>query len=152
MRVTHRWSSIAIIALAAACGDDGQGPEDTAALLQDTWVATRWTYISEADPADSVSFTSAGVTVTLTIGDPDYEVAISGMGMNESFSGTYSVNGSSFVISDDGSGSEASIPFSFSNGNKTLTMSDPNTNWDFDEDGVDDPATLHMVFARQEQE
>jgi len=149
MRSTHQWASIALIAVAAACGDEGQGPDGSAALLQDTWVASRWTYVSEADPADSVSFTAEGVTVTLTIGASDYELAFSGLGVNESFSGTYSVNGSSFVISDDGSGSGASIPFSFSNANNTLTMSDPNTNWDFDEDGTDDPATLNMVFTRQ---
>jgi hypothetical protein len=149
MHSTHQWASIALIAAAAACGDDGRGPDGSAALLQDTWVASRWTYVSTADPADSVSFTAEGVSVTLTIGATAYEVEFNAMGQTESFSGTYTVNGSSFVISDDGSGSGASIPFSFSNANNTLTMSDPNTNWDFDEDGVDDPATLHMVFTRQ---
>jgi hypothetical protein len=144
-----RWTSAALIGAAAACGDDTQNPDDPGALLQGTWVASRWTYVSETDPADSVSFTAEGVSVTLTIGASDYEVEFSAMGQTESFSGTYTVNGSSFVISDDGSGSGATIPFSFSNSNNTLTMSDPNTNWDFDGDGADDPATLYMVFTRQ---
>lgn len=149
MHRTLRWTSAAMIALTLSCSDDGQNPDDPAALLQDTWVATRWTYVSDANASDTLNFVEEGVSITLTIGAAEYDVEFTASGASDGFTGTYTVNGSSFVISDDGSGGAATIPFAFSNGNNTLTMSDPNTNWDFDDDGTDDPATLFMTFTRQ---
>lgn len=150
MRIMYRWASMALILAAGACGDD-QGPGGgPTALLQDTWVATTWEYVNQADPSDKVSFTAQGISVTLTIGESNYSIVFSAPGQpSQTISGTYVVSGNTFTITETGSSESESVTFSFSNNNNTLTMSDADTNWDFDDDGTDDPATLQMVFTRQ---
>jgi len=150
MRRMNRWASLALIMTAAACGDD-QGPGGgPSALLQDTWVATTWEYVDQADPSNKVSFTAQGISVTLTIGASDYTIEFSAPGEpSQTIRGTYAVSGSTFTITETGSSESEAVTFAFSNGNNTLTMSDADTNWDFDEDGTDEPATLQMVFTRQ---
>jgi hypothetical protein len=135
MPMRHFWTTLALVTAAGACGSDSSNPTGPEALLQASWVATAWEYTSHTSPSQTVSFTAQGISVTLTVGESSYSIVFSAPGQpSQTISGTYTVSGNSF---------------SFSNGNNTLTMSDPNTNWDFDDDGIDEPATLSMVFTRR---
>ncbi len=90
------------------------------------------------------------MTVTLTIGASSYAILFTMPGQpSQSISGTYTVSGSNFIITETGSSTPETIPFAFSNGNNTLTMTSSDSDWDFDGDGTDEPATLSMTFTRQ---
>jgi hypothetical protein len=153
MRTVRKLSGAVAVMLAAAvagCGDeDTTGPAGSS-LLQDSWVATVWRYTNQANTSQQVELVATGVTVTLTIGASSYNIVFSMTGQpNQTISGTYTVSGSNFIVTETGSSMPESIPFTFTNGNNTLSMTSSNSDWDFDNDGTDDPATLTMVFTRQ---
>ncbi len=154
MRTMRKLAAALVAALAvttAGCGDeDTTGPGGNAALLQDSWVATVWRYTNQANTSQQEELVSSGVTVTLTIGTSSYNILFTMPGQpNQSISGTYTVSGNNFIITETGSSTPETIPFTFSNGNNTLNMTSSNSDWDFDGDGTDEPATLTMTFTRQ---
>ena len=153
MRSMRKLSGAVAVMLAATiagCGDeDTTGPAGSS-LLQDSWVATVWRYTNQANTSQQEELVSSGVTVTLTIGTSSYQIVFSMPGQpNQSISGTYTVSGSNFIITETGSSTPEPIPFAFTNGNNTLSMTSATSDWDFDGDGTDEPATLTMVFTRQ---
>ncbi len=154
MRNTRKVTGALAVALAltmAGCGDeDPAGPGGNAALLQGSWVATVWRYTNQANTSQQEELVASGVTVTLTIGASSYAILFTMPGQpSQSISGTYTVSGSNFIITETGSSTPETIPFAFSNGNNTLTMTSSDSDWDFDGDGTDEPATLSMTFTRQ---
>jgi hypothetical protein len=154
MRITRKLTGALAVALAlttAGCGDeDTAGPGGNAVLLQDAWVATVWRYTNQANSSQQEELVASGVTVTLTIGASTYSILFTMPGQpNQTISGTYTVSGNNFVITETGASSPETIPFTFSNGNNTLSMTSSDSDWDFDGDGTDEPATLTMTFTRQ---
>jgi len=143
--------AVVLAVTTAGCGDKNPtGPGGSASLLQDSWVATVWRYTNQANTSQQVELVASGVTVTLTIGTSSYNIVFSEPGQaNQTISGTYTVSGNDFVITETGASSSETIPFTFSNGNNTLNMTSSNSDWDFDGDGTDEPATLTMTFTRQ---
>jgi hypothetical protein len=127
--------------LAAACGDStGVEVED----LVGTWNATAYRYTNTANTAEQVdliitqgaSFTmtvSAGGTVSTTFDD--------GVGGTSSNSGTLSADGTTLTVAGDAFEAERS--------GDALTLTDATNEYDFDDDGSDDPATLVIQLTRQ---
>lgn len=153
MRSIRKLSGAVALMLAATiagCGDEETTGPAGSALLQDSWVATVWRYTNQANTSQQVELVATGVTVTLTIATSSYNILFTMPGQpNQSISGTYTVSGNNFIITETGSSTPESIPFTFSNGNNTLSMTSANSDWDFDNDGTDEPATLTMLFTRQ---
>jgi hypothetical protein len=138
--------------VAAGCSKDSTSP--SASVLHGNWVATKWEYTNQANTAQKVDLTSAAypggaVTVTLYIDNPatgSYKVVYAQGGATQTITGTYTVSGSNFVITETGASSPESIPFVFSNSNNTLTMTSTSSSWDFGSGDV--PATLAMVLNK----
>jgi hypothetical protein len=146
-------TGLALLAVSSCGGSDSTGP--AANLLHGNWVATKWQYTNNANAAQTVNITSASypggaVTVTLFVDSPttgSYKIVYAQAGATQTITGTYTVSGNIFTVTETGASSSDAVQFAFSNGNNTLTMTDANSDWDFGSGTV--PATLSMTLNRQ---
>ena len=89
-----------------------------------------------------------GMTLAITFTETTYSGTASFPGeVTETFSGTYTISGNQLTLNESGEGSTRLMTYSLS-GN-TLTLSGDDEEYDFDDDGQEDPATFTMVLARQ---
>jgi hypothetical protein len=146
-----RWGTAAFtILLSAACGDDPASPGGvTMSDLAGSWQVTRWEYTNSANSSESVDLvTLAGSSATLDLEDTgDYTISGTLAGVAVTLTGTWTISGSNMQILEDGTVDTQTTPFSLSG--DTLTLSGLEGDWDFDDDGTDDPASLIVVFTRQ---
>ncbi len=131
--------------------DDSIGPDSTpeeiAAALAGTWSATSFVFTSKANSADTYDLIGEGGSFSLTItADGSYSGSFTGAGENETFSGTYVAQGTNLILTDDQDPTPDPVAFTLS-GN-TLTIIDDDEEFDFDDDGFDEPATLTIVLER----
>ena len=136
-----------LAAAASACGDStGLDTND----LTGTWVATVWELTNPAVADQSVDMLAAGgswtimfnsdSTFTSTILDP-------GETIPDVDTGTYEVVGSVLTIAESGSGSPT--PFQAVRDGNTLTLTSSDGDYDWDDNGTDDPANERIVLSRQ---
>ena len=128
----------------AGCGDS------TGVTLLDltgTWTATEFTFISVADPDVTFDFVEAGGSATLQINaDGSTQMTINLAGDNDSDSGTISVTGQTVTLEVDGDASTGTIA---RNGDRLTINLTTGVEFDFDNNGTDDPATFRGVFEKQ---
>ncbi|HET7602099.1 MAG TPA: hypothetical protein VFK36_03720 [Gemmatimonadales bacterium] len=145
-----RWTAIVAVTLAVAgCGSDSTGTDGvTLADLVGTWHVTKWECTNEANTSQKVNLaTVSGSDVTLTVATSGaYTLAGSFAGEPWSASGSYAVQGGTIVVQESGAEPQSS-PFTLTG--DTWTISQLEGDWDFDNDGTDDPARLVIVFTRQ---
>jgi hypothetical protein len=124
----------------AACSDDSTGI--TVEDLVGTWEATEIVFTSTADPSESVDAVDFGVSLTVTITSDGTVTSVfdDGQGGTDTDSGTLSVDGSTLTIGSDSFEAERS--------GDVLTLTGA-VEFDFDEDGSDDPATVVVRLERQ---
>ncbi len=140
---------LAAAALMVGCTELTLGPnatnEEIADALVGSWTATSMVVSNDANPSETVDLLAEGVSFTLTMtAEGAYTGNFSSPGENESFSGTYVVNGFSLTLSEEGDDDEI-LAFTLADGLLILTMDE---SWDFDEDGTDEDATM-VVQLRQ---
>ena len=135
---------LALPALLASCGDStGVQPDD----LAGTWTATSFVFQSVATPALQVDVVDEqDLTITATIqSSGDVSLTITGTGINETSNGTLTVTGSNFTLVLDGDTSTGTI----SRDGDVLTLTfTSGLEFDFDQDGTDEPATGTAVFQK----
>jgi hypothetical protein len=123
----------------AACSDStGITVED----LVGTWEATEIVFTSTADPSESVDAIDLGASLTVTINSAGTVTTVfdNGQGGTDTDSGTLSVDGSTLTIGSD--------TFEAERSGDVLTLTGA-VDFDFDEDGSDDPATVVVRLERQ---
>ncbi len=143
-------TTVLAAALVVGCSDStdpGNVSEDD---LAGVWSATQFLLTSTADPTVTVDRISQDGWFTLTInadgtwseegefpGDPPKV---------ESGSGTYVIQGSNLVLTEDDDPEPFTLAFVLSGNTLTLTSTDEP--FDFDEDGVEEAGTLEIVLTR----
>ncbi len=141
------FGALAVVAVASlGCSDaTGVSLED----LTGTWVATQYSFTNLADPTQSMDLISAGGGLTLTVeatGDYTATLVVPG-DAPEVITGTVSVAGDTLTISESGQGSPT--PYLASRSGGTLTLTSDEEEFDFDDDGVEEPASARIVLVRQ---
>ena len=139
MRVARVLAAGAMVVAVAACGDStGITVED----LVGTWEATEIVFTNSANTSESVDVIDLGASLTVTINSAGTVSTVfdDGQGGTDSDSGTLSVDGSTLTVGGETFEAERSGDVLI------LTGEDQ---WDFDEDGTDDPATLTIRLVRQ---
>jgi hypothetical protein len=134
-------------ALVACGGGDATAPP--ADDFAGTWQATKVELVSAASSSVRVELVAAGAAFTLTLRS-DHTFTLTGIIPGESpltLTGTWTASADVFTMSFT-SGLSGQWQFDYSLAGDVLTMNGANTDWDFDDDGDDDPARLNLVFVR----
>ena len=128
------------------CGDaTGVSVED----LTGTWVATQFLFTNPANAAETFDAIAAGGSLSLTVqATGDYTATITEPGSAaEVVTGTISVEGNVVTIAESGQGSPT--PYAATRSGDTLTLTTDDEEFDFDDDGTDELASLRIVLVRQ---
>lgn len=134
--------ALALVGLAGvlACSD-AVAPEDIAG----DWTATSFVFTSVADPDESVDIIDAGGSLSTTFeADGDYAITYSFAGSTDTDGGTYTIDGDHITLDDGTDPISGTIELS----GDTMTLRLTGAEFDFDDDGTDDPATVLIVLTR----
>jgi flagellar basal body rod protein FlgF len=132
----------AVLLGGAACGDS-LAPADVAG----TWNATSAVFTSVADPStNSGNVIAQGASLSITLGENgSASLTIDDGSGPDTQSGTFSIDGSNLTLTLDGDVSTGTIEL---NGD-TLTVRITNgPQFDFDNDGTDEDATVVVILTR----
>lgn len=131
----------------AGCGDDepsGPAPEE----ITGTWNATKAEYVMSEPPNTAVDLVALGGSVTLTLGEGgDFEFVVTPPA-EASFTtnGTWTLGGETLSLTPEG------MPFSWqfdvALSGDSLGLSGASVEYDFDDDGTPEQATLNLLFVR----
>lgn len=134
------------------CGDDsggtGPGPEPLPLpALVGTWRAIEIEIANRTDPAETIDLMALGAAATAKI-ESNRRVSFVGVfsGEMEADTGTLTISGNSLVI--DGDGSQGSQTLSCFLDSGVMTVTYPSDTYDFDDDGVEEDASLTIVFEK----
>lgn len=147
MRRTVLPVAAGLLLLQGACGDaTGVQPADIAG----TWTATAFAFISVSqgplDPEVTVDLIDLGATATLEVAaDGTAVVTVSQQGSTDSDSGTIAVTGNGVTLEFQGDISTGTIT---RDGDVLTIVLTTGVEFDFNDDGADDPATFRGVFVR----
>ncbi len=101
-----------------------------------------------ANSSLSADLFDMGMTLTITFTETDYSGLSTFPGdLDENFSGTYTISGLQITTNEVGQ-TEPEI-FTYSLVGSILTMSGVDETYDFDNDGVEDPATFVIILNKQ---
>ena len=142
-----RFATIAALTVSLACGGDGSGPSRD--QFAGTWDATKLEFTNVANTSQKVDIIALGATFVIVLestGDYQETLVVPGSAP-ENTTGTWSV--SSDVITIKETGSSGDQQFNWSLSGNTLTISGANTDFDFNGDGVDEPAKLSAVLVKR---
>jgi hypothetical protein len=138
-------------ALAAGCGDNGTGPggEVTVADLVGTWRATTFSFTSQANASQSFDLIVQGGRMTLTVAsDSTYTMVLAPPGeVPDIVTGALVVE-EGFLLVTDNSVPGETIAFTMNLSGNRLELVTDEAEFDFDGDGVDEPAVLTIVLQR----
>jgi hypothetical protein len=143
--LTRTWLMAAAATTMVACGDDGGTGPDPETLVG-SWRATKAELVSVANPATKVDLVAQGATVLLVLTEA------------KAFTLTLTVPGQpAEVTTGTWTSSQDLLSLNYSGGNwqfdlvlsgNTLTLSGANGEWDFNDDGIDDPVKVNLILAR----
>jgi hypothetical protein len=141
-----------VILLGVACSDDdsdnGTDPDVvTVSDLAGTWTATKWVF-EDPNSDQEVDMMSLGFDVSFVAeSNGRYTLTIVFQEqVQEVDTGTFSIDGN--VLIADSDDDDENVFFSFTLDGDTFEVMDPSEEFDFDDDGVDEPATLRITFIR----
>lgn len=141
-----------IVLFAVACSDDdsdnGTAPDVvTISDLIGTWASTAWTFESRAS-GEEVDMAALGFSVTMVVDENGrYTLTIFSQDqILEIDTGALSLDGAVLIAESDDGGEPAL--FSFSLDGDIAELMDPAEEYDFDNDGFDEPAILRMTLIR----
>ena len=137
------------VAVAVGCSDSGDstGPASPSDFVGD-WLATSYVVTSVANTSQSQDLTLLEMTMSITFTETTYSGTVSFPGeVTETFSGTYAIEGNQLTLNETGEGTPELMTYTLSA--NTLTLSGDDEQYDFDDDGQEDPATFTMVLAKQ---
>lgn len=140
--------------LAAACAsalvacDDGTGP--SAEELAGTWNATKAELVSVANPSIRLDVVALGGTVQLVLNENKTFTLTSTLPGEpaEVASGTWSSSVDQLTLTFT-SGLSGDMQFDMALSGDTLTLGGADDDFDFNDDGVEEPAKVYLTLARQ---
>ncbi len=137
------------VAVAVGCTDSGNstGPASASEFVGD-WLASSYVVTSIANTSLSEDLVAQGMALSITFTETTYSGTAAFPGdPTETFSGTYSIGASQLTLTETDQLELELMTYTLS-GN-AMTLSGVDELYDFDGDGVEDPATFMMVLARQ---
>jgi len=147
MKALRTLTAVMLATAVIGCSDS-TSVEDVADLVG-TWEATSFLWVSDADANVTFELVGAGGSFALVIAADGSFTGNFAMGTEvETFAGTISISGSNLVITDDPD-IDGPSTLAFTLDGNTLTMTDNDETFDFDDDGVEEDANSVMVLERQ---
>jgi hypothetical protein len=144
----HFWLALLVL-LPLGCGDEGPNDVLTYAELAGTWILLSLIYTSDANPSTSFDFRAAGGSGSLTFeADTTFLfILVPDPGSaTESAVGPVSLDGSTVVLTDN---ADPDLPLlSGQLAGQRLTLETENAEYDFNDDGTDEPARVSAIFER----
>jgi hypothetical protein len=143
---TIRAVSIAVLGAAAlACGGDD---EPSIESISGTWDIVKFEYVSVENSSQRVDLVALGMTGTVNLNDNgQYAATTEEPGFPpETVTGTWSYTADTFTLVETGSTGDAT--FDMSIGNDVLTLTGANSDYDFDDDGIPEPAKWNVTLER----
>jgi hypothetical protein len=135
-----------LVAVAVGCSDS-TGPASPSDFVGD-WLASSYVLTSIENTSLSADLIEFGMTLSITFTETTYSgTSTFPDEAAESFSGTYTIEGNQLILNEVGELEPDTMTYTLS-GN-TLTMTGNDEEFDFDDDGQEDPASFTMVFAKQ---
>ncbi|MDE3152453.1 MAG: lipocalin family protein [Gemmatimonadota bacterium] len=149
-RGLRRCAALALVVLGttlAACHGSSPSSPNPPALLG-TWHVTKMQFVSSTNPDTAYDYIANGATITVAFtADFRYATTIQMPGhLNEVNTGTWAESGGVLTLTP--TGSSASLHFAMASSGGTLTLVAADADYDFNNDGVAEPATLTMVLVR----
>jgi hypothetical protein len=147
MRIKRRWLVGMAVGAGIACGGDG-GTGPSPETLVGTWGATKAEFVSVASPSTKVDLVAMSGTVQLVLtAAKTFTLTVTVPGAPDEVSaGTWS---SSDILSlTFTSGHAGTMQFQLNLSGNTMTLSGADAEFDFNQDGVDEPAKLNLVLQR----
>ena len=150
MKLLRKLAPLLAVTFVASCSDDfvsgaDSTPEEVVDALVGTWNATSFVFTNKANSSETFDLLADGgsfsITFTATRG---FSGSSTFEGATDTFSGTYIVQGTNLITSETGE-SDETVAFTLSGNTLTLTLDDE---FDFNDDDVDEPATLSIVLQR----
>ncbi len=140
-----------LVAVAVGCSDSGDstGPVASPSEFVGNWLASSYIVTSIANTSLSEDLVvGQQMTISITFTETTYSGTASFPGEpTETFSGTYTISGNQLTLNETGQGTPELMTYTLSGNAMTLAGSDEE--YDFDDDGVEDPATFTMLLVRQ---
>jgi hypothetical protein len=135
------------VAVGVGCSSDSTGPASASDFVGD-WLASSYVVTNIANTSQSEDLIAMEMTLSITFTETTYSGTASFPGeVAETFSGTYTISGSQLTLNETGELEPETMTYTLSGNAMTLAGNDEE--YDFDNDGVDDPATFVMVLAKQ---
>ena len=137
------------VLLLASCGDDDDTTGPVNNSLVGTWDATAIQLTSVANPATVVELVSEGASGRLVLqADGGFGLSVGIPGEPTEFgNGDWGATAVLTLVFGDGD-IQGSWQFDINLNGNTLQLTGADTEWDFDEDGTDDPAKLNLSLVR----
>lgn len=135
---------LGVAAMAVACSDD-TGPSE--GELTGSWLATKVELVSVANPATKIDLVALGATVRLVLAASNtYTLTLIVPGEpQEVQTGTWSASKDVLTLSD----SDGDQQFDMSLNGNTLILTGASGEFDFNDDGVDEAATVNVTLVRE---
>ncbi len=128
------------VTFVVGCGDST--PEEVAEALAGTWNATSVVFTNKANSSETFDPLAGGGSVnTTTTFTADGRFS----GSSTELGGTFVVQGTNLIFTNPGKSDPDTVAFTLSGNTLTLTVDDE---FDFDDDGVDESASLAIVLQR----
>jgi len=123
----------------------------TAADLEGVWEASEFRYISDPVPTDTFDIIDAGGSLTITMDDDGRYVVeiLFPPDPLETVPGTLVIDGNQMYLIDDLGDPLDPMTFTFSLVGDTITLTGGEDEYDFDDDGTPESATLEAVLSLQ---
>ena len=137
------------VAVAVGCSDSGNstGVASPSDFVGD-WLASSYVVTNIANTSQSQDLIPLGMTLSITFTETGYSGTADFPGeATETFSGTYTIDGNQLTLNETGQVETDTMTYALS-GN-TMTLSGLDEQYDFDDDGQEDPASFVMVLAKQ---
>ncbi|HVA56434.1 MAG: lipocalin family protein [Gemmatimonadaceae bacterium] len=138
--------SMVVSAMLGGCGGSSTGPSP--ASLTGTWTATKMEFVKAGSPATTADLVAKGATVTLDLrASHDYTLTVKMPGQaDELTTGTWS--SSADMLSMTVTGFTGERQFAMNLSGNTITLGGADVDFDFNDDGIDEPAKLSMVLTK----
>ncbi len=138
-----------LVAVAVGCSDSGNstGPASPSEFVGD-WLASSYVLTNIANTSQSEDLILQGMTLSITFTETSYSGTAAFPGeVDETFSGTYTISGNQLTLDEADQLEPDTMTYTLSGNSMTLAGNDEQ--YDFDDDGVEDPASFTMVLAKQ---
>ena len=138
-----------LLAVAVGCSDsdNSTGPASPSDFVGD-WLASSYVVTNIANTSQSEDLTALGMTLSITFTETTYSGTANFTGeATETFSGTYTIEGNQLTLNETGKLETDTMTYTLVG--DTMTLSGLDDQYDFDGDGVEDPASFVMVLQRQ---